>query len=126
MDSELVLQINREVEQARQEHGKEWGMSYLNNFHGDLPGGYRRLGYDPAAIYAGDTSASEKRRNQSHGEYWATIDQVIEEVGICPTRIIEARDRWRKHNDWGMFDLILPAYIKMRELGYMRYPDLVG
>ncbi len=126
MGVELKQQIEREIEQARTQRGKEWGRYYLNNFNGNLPGGYRRR-YDPVSrAYASDTRASEKRRNQSLAGFWATIDDAIEEVGITQNQIIEARNRFDNEREWEMFDLVIPIYIKLRELGYKHYPDLTA
>ena len=63
-------------------------------------------------------------RNQSLTEFWATIDNIIEEVGITQEQIIEARNRFDKYRDWKMFDLVIPIYIGLRNLGYKHYPDL--
>lgn len=133
MDSKITQQIEREIEQARQQYGQEWGAHYFNNFDGNLPGGYRRR-YDPTSrSYSSDTEASEKRRNQSLAEFWATIDNAVEEVGINQRQIIEARNRFNNDRDLGnndrdggMFDLVIPVYIKLRELGYKHYPDLTA
>jgi len=126
METELNQLIEREIEHHRQKFGKEWGVIYFNNFDGNLPGGYRRS-YDPTSrACSSNIEVSEKRRNQSLAEFWATIDNIIVEVGITKNQIIEARNRFRNGRDCGIFDLVIPIYTKLRELGYKHYPDLIA
>ena len=112
MNANLKLQIEREILENR---------NYLNNFHGHLPGGYKR-GLDSSQKSSiNDAIASERRRDQTRGEFWATIDTVIQELGIQPEAIIQARNKLKPT---GITHLILPIYIRLRELGYNHYPDL--
>ncbi len=63
------------------------------------------------------------RRNQTLGEFYATIDQALEETGV----LAEVRDLPKTSSHCPkIHELVLPAYQKLRRKGYLAYPDLTS
>ena len=141
--------VEKEIEVYRQEYGDEKALNqYLGNFYSNLPTddaknmSYNRNvaaflgvldktreGYDAQ----GSKDGSELWRKQTFRQFFKTIDTVLEEVGISIEEIKRLQDLikgLRKDNDGRdpldkLNELVLPAYVKLMERGYNRYPDLV-
>ncbi len=83
---------------------------------------------------------SQLRRRQTWREFYATIDRVLQELGIYeqvkelnrresetePGRLHYQRQKPQEDNFEGICTLIYPAYMRLRELGYNCYPDLTA
>lgn|GEM_PF-52854 len=88
----------------------------LNNFHGYLPGGYkRRFDDDIMNEVFPDSQASKKFSKMTLAEVIRDIDRTIIELGLDPMEIIRLIG-WEKQVS--MYKYILPIYIRMREKGY--------
>ena len=109
--------------------------NYLNNFILHLPdnrfknGGYYRRYYNstqwvtkfkdmPRHI---DKGHSDLFMNQSPKEFYETIDKTIVDCGLS---LEEIRELWKKDEKMKLWELSLPIYIRLRELGYNKNPDL--
>jgi len=131
--------IEQETEDSKQRYGTDWSYMYFNNWINALPDGLRREAADFLGIldipfgeeYPGETEYSELFRNQTMREFFEIVDTVLEEEGIS---IEEVKRLQRLRNEWdGAGDpilihlngLTLPTFIRLREMGYKRYPDLV-
>ncbi|MFQ5474598.1 MAG: hypothetical protein ACE5DM_02060 [Candidatus Nanoarchaeia archaeon] len=112
--------IDAEIEQFRRENGPDWLRKYLNNFHGHLPGGYKRAG----RMCDLSDASSEIRKTQSAQEFWNTVDDVVRECEIDPLSILTERNAQRISGRSRLYELILPVYKRLRDMGYNHYPDL--
>ena len=135
MTKNLSKVIEREINKSKKEYGDEWYLKYFNNFYGNLPGGlYRDPLLFPRHIRdkkiidfeEPNDKLSRIRLNQSTLEFHKTIDDVIKELRLNPREITEAQEKYKKHYDLELFDLIIPIYIRLREMGYKHYPDLTA
>ncbi len=129
-----------EIEEYKRKIGDSWRDHYFNNWYGHLtskaPKGrcfltsrYSRpdekngkmVGFDylPPEDRPGDFKA-----NQTMREFYATIDKVLEDEQIdvqeLEKRLFDEDGRviWENMND--VLDTALPAFIKLREMGYTR------
>lgn len=81
--------------------------NFFNNFHGHLPGGYKR-----------------PLEKQLHKD----VDAVIERLGLDKEEIL----KWQKNRPptpeekEKMLNVMKAIYVEMRKLGYSHYPDLSG
>ena len=135
--------VEAEIKEYKKKYGEDWQAYYFNNFGFNLPdddcehGGYYRetfakSGWLDMTIAKRDPANklgySYLYRNQTARDFFKTVDQTLEEQGISLKEIKrlqhlknrEGSEHWKK-----LSELVLPAYIKLRELGYQRYPDLV-
>lgn len=83
---------------------------------------------------------SKLRRSQTWREFYATIDGVLQELGIYEevkelnqrepesesVQPVYQRQRPREDNYERICTLVHPAYVKLRQLGYNCYPDLTA
>ncbi|MEK6951212.1 MAG: hypothetical protein AABX13_05820 [Nanoarchaeota archaeon] len=69
---------------------------------------------------------SPLRRTQTWREFYATIDRVLQEVGIYDEVRQANRGRIKEENIGRICTLIYPAYVRLREMGYNCYPDLTA
>jgi hypothetical protein len=69
---------------------------------------------------------SPLRRTQTWREFYATIDLVLQEVGIYDEVKQANRGRTKEEDIERICTLIYPAYVRLRELGYNCYPDLTA
>jgi RimJ/RimL family protein N-acetyltransferase len=118
----------QEIAEAREKYGDN-AFFWFNNFREDLPGGSRRTtiesdypGLD-RKMFLTDTKSSDLKRSQTLREFWATIDRVIEELGINLQELIDARKKWSglpddKKNYGPHLDLMIPIYLRLLEIGY--------
>lgn len=141
--------VEREIEECRQRFGVEKALNlYLSNFHSNLPTDNpedrsylrnvvaflgvldkTRLEYDAEDSREG----SELWKRQTFREFFKTIDNVLDELKIPISDIIRLQALVsRLAVDSGgipaitkLNELILPAYVRLRGMGYNRYPDLV-
>ena len=141
--------VEMEIEVYRQKYGDEKALNqYLGNFNRNLPpdnpeniSSHRnvaaflgvldktREGYDAQ----GSKDGSELWRKQTFRRFFKTIDSVLDELKIPIEEIKRLQDLIkgiRKDNDGRdpldkLNELVLPAYVKLMEMGYNRYPDLV-
>ncbi|HLC55743.1 MAG TPA: hypothetical protein VJJ23_00725 [Candidatus Nanoarchaeia archaeon] len=101
-----------------------WKIEYYNKFYTILPGGILR-GIDPKYLdkKIEDSRAGELLRSQSKREFYQTIDRVIQELGYNLSYIEQLNQPFR-----GIYKqpFIFPVYLRLREIGYKRYPDLVA
>lgn len=78
----------------------------------------KRPTYDPTLA---SHNYSEVRRRQTNREFYQTIDEVLKELGLF--------EPVKEMNRLGaqlpeLNRLVYPAYFKLRDRGYNRYPDL--
>jgi len=93
---------------------------------------YRQRYGDKEEEYRKDVG-SELWKQQTFRQFFETIDHVLDELKIPIEEIKRLQDLIkgsRNDNDGRdpldkLNELILPAYIRLREMGYNRYPDLV-
>ncbi len=66
---------------------------------------------------------SERRRKETWSEFYAAIDAVLKDL-----KLYEPVRKMNNHKiDFTAFcELIYPAYVRLRELGYNCYPDLTA
>lgn len=95
----------------------------LNNFHARLPGGdMRHWDDDILRTKRDDPGYSRRRRARSRAEFYEDIDRAIIEVGLDPKEIL----RLRANNSGALDHYIKPLYMRLRQKGHKRYPDLVA
>jgi len=101
---DIELDLHREV------FGEEWFRKKLKEKIGEPD----ELGNNPT---------SELKKNQTYGEFYQTIIRVIKECGLSPGKAKEIR------NEKGTIEsnrYLLPAFLKLLEMGYETYPDLTA
>ena len=122
----VPLKLIEEKVRENIQNDRERGSSFFNNFHGNLPGGYRRVVALLDKNYS-DERNSKRLQNMTRGEFYEEIDEVMKGVGITKENIIEAKEKFFNSNsNVEVFDLFLPIYSGLRELGYKHYPDLTA
>ena len=139
MASELSDQIMKEIEQYKGKYGKKWGMHYFNNFDNHLvEGRWRILPKDATdkdreiqkafmlMPVVGNPGSSDRMMGLTYGKFYKEVDSIVAGLGINEIGIIEKRNRLKLNDDWSLFDLLIPVYIKLRERGYNHYPDLTA
>ncbi|MEK6963287.1 MAG: hypothetical protein AABX70_02580 [Nanoarchaeota archaeon] len=74
---------------------------------------------------------STLKLKQTRREFLVTIDRVFHETGVS-IDAIKALQRQRtssceslKQIEAQLYDLVFPAYLRLREMGYNHYPDLI-
>lgn len=131
--------IEQEREFLRQNPENEL-FHYMNNFSLRLPGQRQRnqfydrdMNFDQAAYDRFlDKKISQPNRNepesqlrmsQSKREFYRTIDEALVAEGISFEEVMKlnATDQRRQ-----LCSLVLPAYFRLRKMGYKRYPDLIA
>jgi|GEM_PF-5317686 len=71
---------------------------------------------------AGGYEASELLKNQTRREFYDTVLKAIEECGLS----YEKGEELFKRPDNSANRYLFPAFLKLMEMGYRRYPDLVA
>lgn len=128
--------VEEELKAYQQEHGEESGLIYyLNNFPGILPSdqdsmdNYRAISQ---TIGVGDIPHGQKEtasdtsdlyRKQTPREFFATIDRALKRLGIPiedVKRLQYLRSNAAEHvqHKQELNELILPAYVQLRAIGY--------
>ena len=78
---------------------------------------------------AGNRIHSDLRKSQTPREFFKTIDDVITDSGIDINEIKRLQNLNKIDNQGShykkLYDLVLPVYIKLREIGYER-TDFIG
>lgn len=74
--------------------------------------------FDPAHGYA---NYSDIRRSQTFREFCATVDEVLREEGLF--EIVKKLNQLPISLD-NLYAAAYPAYFRLRDRGYKRYPDL--
>lgn len=128
MASDISDKIMKEIAQYKIEYGQKWGMHFFDNFDNYLVGGMMRPVSDDEDVNAAleyfnatkhyDSDNSDKRNSLTNNQFYEEIDFVCRELGIDEKIIIKKRKRIFEQNDWSLFDMIVPLYIKLRERGY--------
>jgi len=93
---------------------------YFGNFNSVLPGGYLRTGperYMQMILVEKPTVGSDLIKSQTHAEFHRTIESALEEEGIS----IEQVKRLNIGPSRELFELVSPAYIRLRIIGYSVY-----
>jgi hypothetical protein len=141
---EAVIQV--EMNQFRQgfvaKNGTEngWKLAYFNNFTANLPAfesenvsNYRILTqkacpellhvpFEQAVSSDIYMSSSEVRKRQTFAQFFSTIDLCIADTGLDMEKIKQLQvDRKTREE---LINYVFPVYLKLREMGYNRYPDL--
>ncbi len=128
MTKSLKEIIENEIDESKKKYGNQWVIEFFNNFNGHLPGGYKRRGIQDFNDW--DERFSETLRKQSLKEFHRTIDKVSEELGINQQEIIDIQKTLQEKNNFSvyekLFELCIPIYVKLREMGYNHYPDLTS
>lgn len=133
MTKTLAEKITRETKAFKKMHGKNWAIEYFNNFYGNLPGGYRRRLLESAPelknMKKWDKGSSKSIEKQTVSEFFETIDRVINEMELDVSEIVAIQNNTtlnsvEKYSN--LYDMILPVYTKLREMGYKHYPDLTA
>ncbi len=136
--------IDGEILSYQHRYGDQWQNRYFNNFMAHFSDGiddirvnmfnYRSL-YDEniqnttfAELNPGlkEKGASSLLLEQTPKDFYSTVDRVSEEIGVSLDVIVQYRQEIlndRPMNE--LHDLLKPVFIRLRELGYNRYPDLV-
>lgn len=114
--------VEQEIKDAKQEHGKDWGHDFFNNFWGNLPFGWRRRSPN-LGLRSTDPRDSERYRSMNLGEFFQDIDSTISELGL-DLDMIQRLDQEHKWEE--LWNCLSPLYIRLREKGYSHYPDLTG
>jgi len=91
--------------------GKKWPFHYFNNFHANLPYGFRRS-YDESTLQLRE-EGFQKGKNAS--EFFQDIDKALLEEGIDFEEIKKLQER---HMTEELDALALPAYLRLIESGY--------
>ena len=119
--------VRAEVERFKSIYGDDWGSYFFNNFHGNLPGGYRTVPNPPdflnRRLYENNPRASERIKPQTVGEFQRECSSAVEESGIRPEDITAARRSGRNKE---LFEMLLPIYLILRRRGYNHYPDITS
>lgn len=135
--------VREEIERSKNVHGEDdcvnpWYNHYFNNFYlkfFPLERTCCRSFWDvPLKVSLPNLKECSKLYyGQSPHEFYETIDRTVEETGISLDEVtclvkrrpededVVAFNRWHKK----FCDLILPAYIRLREIGYNQQ-DLTG
>lgn len=136
MNAELREEIRTKIEGAKASaaaHGCHWGRSFFINFPTRLPGGYGREWPDFDRVYGHGENFSDLARSQTYGEFYATIDKIIEAAGMTveDVRLNNVKfnegvrlGRLSAEEEERFYNSIMPIYEKLREAGYNHYPDL--
>lgn len=135
-------------EQVFTEHPEEIEFGFLNQFHDVLPGGLMRT--EEFMINEGQLKDyreftpeqaqhfSEQRLNQTDAEFFATIDAVIDKLGLDAKKIksanaealavakndalpLEDRNRSKRDLLLSIADEMLTIYKELRKMGYTHY-----
>ncbi len=132
----------QEFKRQCQEEGREWTEHLINIIH-RLPYSGSMMstryiieqessnlldckpGYNSAHP---STAFSNVRQQQTWREFYATIDRVLGELGLFDEvqRLNVSGTRKSAHDVVTLCELIYPAYVRLRELGYNCYPDLTA
>ncbi len=125
--------IDGEIVSSKKEYGERWMAEYFNNLCGKLPGGYLRKGVKDfpkmgnSKIWNDDSS--EVLKKQTLNEFYRTIDSVIVSMGVNPDEIAQSQEKadfTKKYFEISKVIDLVEFTIKMREIGYKHYPDLVA
>lgn len=119
---ELQAHIERLNALPRMPQGDLAYYLYFGNFNLILPGGCLRAeggNKKWAQIVATEKPkvGSDLIKTQTYGEFYQTIDSVLEEEGIS----IEEVKRLNTKPSRELFELTSPAYVRLREIGYSEY-----
>ncbi|MBI3980755.1 hypothetical protein HY345_02035 [Candidatus Microgenomates bacterium] len=98
----------------------------LNNFHADISGGYRRVGFKdmPESRARRDSNI---RMGKSMDEYWKDVDAACEQTGIDLERVKTVQEQMRsgKGNRENLLkelnQMLVPVYVRLREQGYTQW-----
>lgn len=120
---ELLKEIEREQAKHRLRCGK-FNFPFLNNFPGLLPGGFYRLILEAEDLHIpyDNPAAGPKRRGLTPAQMFELIDRLIPEVGL-DVETIKCLQRTRTGK---IYDYVYPLYLRLREEGFMHYPDLTA
>jgi len=95
-------------------------LNYMNNFHMRIIDHIPRLPKDKLGEKIGETrgeKVSELMKNQSYEEFFEIVKKTVEECGLS---LEKAKELGRSKGTV----YLLPAFLKLMEKGYKRYPDL--
>ena len=101
----------------------------LNNFYANVPGGYRRNGFqkmpDEERIAFLAKKDPKRLKGKSLGEYWGEIDKTLEALSLDKDMIetLQEQIRTKQGKERGealktLNSLLTPAYIRLREEDY--------
>lgn len=95
----------------------KWRLAFLNNFHGHLPGGYKRK-YTAKDIQQAKPTEEILLNKKVEDD----LDAIIKRLGLNQDEITswESANIIQEHPQ-----ILISLYIEMRKLGYKHYPDLV-
>ena len=116
------LEKNKDIiEIFKQEHS-DYESGYFNNFHGNLPGGYRRRNDTErdlqTRLYVDDERVSELKKKQTWGEFIGTIDEVITSLSLTLEQAAYLVNEWAQYGEDEVYDAFIPVYLELRKIGY--------
>ncbi|GEM_PF-3485171 len=136
--------VHNEIEQSKNMHGESWRGVYFNNFYlrftkterDFLKKSLSNVWNISRREWLNDNPQNESELyvNQSLQQYYETVDCVVEEAGISSDELQKLiQEIVKSPSDFTQFsriykqfcDLILPVYVRLRELGYSQQ-DLTG
>ncbi|QQG38792.1 MAG: hypothetical protein HYS32_04310 [Candidatus Woesearchaeota archaeon] len=111
--------IELEIEEAERIYGSNWERAFFNNFHGNLPGGWRRKVDDEILDRK---PAIGLRLGKTLREFFGDVDRVLGELGIDVVGIEQLQINSRTEE---VLRKARPTYVALRVSGYTHY-DLTG
>ncbi len=131
--------VQQEMEEYRRRFGSSWRDNYFDNWIGKVTSKFpkgrcflaspysrpdeKNPGMSPSDYeYPPEERKSDLYMSQTMREFYATIDKVLEEERIDVKKLERKLVDENGSIIWGnldeVFDMALPAFVKLREMGY--------
>ena len=121
--------VEKEIAEMKQRYSEHWWPNYFSNFEHRLPGGFWRMVFEKSydnliGDDPGFMEYSSLLRSQTPRLFFDTIDRLLEEEGISKETVMNLK--FHNRDLKRLYELTLPVFIKLREMGYLHYPDLIA